>query len=244
MGDSLSLKRLNVSMANVVVRSAQSLSLAEKRILIAGIAKLRGKNEAVTLSAQEYAETYDVSLDTAYYQLKTAVENIFERYMQFQVNDGKTEGIARIRWIDGYKYFDDEGYVRFGFGNQIFPYLFELNQGFFTKYQLKQAAALRSVHSWRLLELFEQMRPEKNGKKLDNGWLHLTLEEFWHAMEATESYKSNFSLLRKWVIEPAIKELTEKDNWIIQWEPIKRGRRVAALKFKFERDQQGKLFFE
>ena len=80
----MGLKRLNVVMANVVVRSAQSLTLAEKRILIAGIAKLRGKNEMVTLSAQEYAETYDVSLNTAYSQLKTAVENIFERYMQFK----------------------------------------------------------------------------------------------------------------------------------------------------------------
>ena len=29
-------------------------------------------------------------------------------------------------------------------------------------------------------------------------------------MEATESYKSNFGLLRKWVIEPAVAELTEK----------------------------------
>ena len=48
----MGLKRLNVVMANVVVRSAQSLTLAEKRILIAGIAKLRGKNEMVTLSAQ------------------------------------------------------------------------------------------------------------------------------------------------------------------------------------------------
>ena len=62
MGNLLGLKRLNVSMANVVVRSAQSLSLAEKRILIAGVAKLRGTNELVTLSAQEYAETYDVAL--------------------------------------------------------------------------------------------------------------------------------------------------------------------------------------
>lgn len=244
MGDLMGLKRLNVVMANVVVRSAQSLTLAEKRILIAGIAKLRGKNEMVTLSAQEYAETYDVSLNTAYSQLKTAVENIFERYMQFQVSDGKTEGVSRIRWIDGYKYFDEEGYVRFGFGNQIFPYLFELNQGFFTKYQLKQAAALRSVHSWRLLELFEQMRQEKNGQKLVDGWLHLPLEEFWHAMEATDSYKSNFGLLRKWVIEPAVAELTEKDNWLIQWEGIKRGRKVVAIKFKFERNPQQNLSLE
>ena len=52
----------------------------------------------------------------------------------------------------------------------------------------------------------------------------------------------NFSLLRKWVIEPAVKELTEKDNWLIEWEAIKRGRKVTALRFQFERNPQGGLF--
>ena len=61
-------------------------------------------------------------------------------------------------------------------------------------------------------------------------------------MEATDSYKANFSLLRQRVIEPAIKELTEKDSWLIDWQPIKKGRKVTALKFKFERNPQGNLF--
>ena len=61
-----SLAQQNVVIANVVTRSAQSLSLAEKRILMAGIARMGGKNQQVRITAAEYAETYDVSLDTAY----------------------------------------------------------------------------------------------------------------------------------------------------------------------------------
>jgi plasmid replication initiation protein len=231
-----SLLKQKIVMANVVTRAAHSLSLAEKRILMAGIARLGGKNERVKISAAEYAETYDVSLNTAYDQLKAAVENIFDRYLQFQVWEGKKEGIERIRWIGGYRYFDKEGYVRFGFSNEIFPYLFELS-GQFTQYQLKQAAALRSLHSWRLLELFEQMR----GNDKD-GWLFMPIEEFWHAMESPESYRKNFQLLRKRIIEPAVKELTEKDGWLIEWEAVKSGRRVASLRFRFERNPQGGLF--
>lgn len=231
------LGRLNVVIANVVTRSAQSLTLAEKRILMAGIARLGGKNEMVKITATEYAEAYDVSLNTAYEQLKSAVENIFDRYLQFQILEGKKEGIERIRWIGGYRYFDKEGYVRFGFSNQIFPYLFELS-GNFTQYQLKQAAALRSLHSWRLLELFEQMK----GKQDSKGWLSMPIEEFWHAMEAKDSHRKNFNHLKKWVIEPAVRELQEKDGWIIVWEAEKEGRKVARLRFKFERNPQGALF--
>ena len=75
-----------------------------------------------------------------------------------------------------------------------------------------------------------------------SGWLSMPIEEFWHAMEAKESHKKNFSDLRRWVIEPAVKELTEKDGWLIEWEARKRGRKVATLMFKFERNPQGGLF--
>ena len=61
-------------------------------------------------------------------------------------------------------------------------------------------------------------------------------------MEATENYKANFSLLRRKFIEPAFKELSEKDGWLIEWEARKRGRKVVTLLFKFQRDPQGSLF--
>ena len=159
-----------------------------------------------------------------------------KRTLSWQITDGKKIGTRTTIWVQGYDYFKDEGYVKFKFSEYVFPFLLEQEREF-TKYQLKQAAALRSIHSWRLLELFEQMRG--NDK---NGWLSISIEEFWHAMEATESYKANFSLLRRKVIEPAVKELSEKDGWLIEWEARKRGRKVVTLLFKFQRDPQGSLF--
>lgn len=67
------------------------------------------------------------------------------------------------------------------------------------------------------------------------------IEDFWHAMEAPETYRKNFKDLRVKIIEPAVKELTEKDGWIIDWHPVKKGRRVAKLEFYFKKDDQLKL---
>lgn len=231
------LSNHNIVVSNYIIRSAQTLTLVEKRILMAGIAKLGGVNGEIQLSAQEYADTYDVDIRTAYNELKGAVGTLMKRTLSWQIIDGKKIGTRTTIWIQGYDYFKNEGMVKFKFSEYVFPFLFELQQEF-TKYQLKQAAALRSIYSWRLLELLEQMKDKKN----ETGWLSMSIEEFWHAMEATESYKSNFSLLRKKVIEPAIKELTEKDNWLIEWETRKRGRKVASLLFKFQRNPQGQLF--
>ena len=86
---------------------------------MAGIARMGGKNQRVRITAAEYAETYDVSLDTAYTQLKSAVENIFERYLQFQVWEGKKKvlsvsaGLAVIGILIKKVLFNSASQVRF-----------------------------------------------------------------------------------------------------------------------------------
>lgn len=103
----------------------------------------------------------------------------------------------------------------------------------FTTYQLQQASALRSAYSWRLLELLARFK--------STGIAEYTIEDFAASMDATEKQKADFGKIRTKIIEPAIKELTQKDNWLIEWEPIKAGRKVKAIRFTFKRDPQGKL---
>jgi plasmid replication initiation protein len=60
-------------------------------------------------------------------------------------------------------------------------------------------------------------------------------------MDAPESCKANFKDLRRRIIEPAVHELRQKDNLILEWEAQKAGRKVIGLAFKFAPDPQGKL---
>ncbi len=229
----VSLRGKNVVMSNAISRAAQSLSLAEKRIIFAAIAQMGGKYAPVRITAQEYANTFGMPIKQAYSQLKEASENFFNRYILFKLNEVSEIDVDvwKIRWLGAYKYNDGEANVLLHFTPQVMPYLCELEDNF-TKYQLSQACALRSVHSWRLLELFEQM----NTNKENNGWLSISLEDFHHAMESPDSYKTTFGLLRKYMIEPAVKELTEKDHWMIDWKPIKKGRKVVRLEFWFRKE--------
>lgn len=228
-----------VSIANAVTRGAQSLTLAEKRILFTGLTKLRGVNKQVSITAKEYAETFGLDDSTAYRQLKEAAKTLFNRYLKFNEVYRKKEMVTYVRWIGSYGYVDQEGVATFRFTEEMFPYLCNLKSEF-TQYRLEQAGALRSLHSWRLLELLEQMK----NKEDMHGWLTIDINDFHHAMEASKSYRSNFGMLRTWVIEPSVKELNEKDSWDIVWEPVKRGRRVASLRFDFRRDPQARLAFE
>lgn len=223
--NSIGLQKKNVVIANALTMAAQSLSLSEKRILFASIAKAGGMKSTVRLSGQEYAATYGIPLKQAYEQIKEAAKNIFNRYITLTRLDGKEDVTRHFRWIEAYEYKSGFGDVVLVFTNSVMPYLIDLEKQF-TKYKLSQACALRSVYSWRLLELFEQQ---------SNGWLEISLADFHHAMNATETHRKNFKDTRVHIIEPSIKELKETDDWIIEWEIMKHGRKVSSLNFKFSK---------
>lgn len=233
----------NVVVSNAITRAAQGLSLAEKRIIFSAIAKMNGLSAPVTITAQEYANTFGLPVKQAYEQLKDASENFFNRYLSLSLPYRKGVMKWKVRWLGSYGYLDGEGCVSMSFTPEVIPYLCDLEEQLFTKYKLSQVGALRSLFSWRLLELFEQMRKsdKKTGEKASDGWLSIKIEDFWYSMEVPESYKKSFGIIRQKVIEPAVKELTEKDSWIIDWHPVKKGRRVVKLEFYFKKDEQLKL---
>jgi len=226
----------NIVMSNALVQSAQGLNLSQKRILFAAIAKMGGKVEAggfIKVSALEYAQAFGLVETLAYRQLKTASEAFFNCYITLREQDCKKELVGRFRWIDAYKYHDELGYVSISFSKHVIPYLIDLEQQF-TKYKLKQACALRSVYSWRLLELLQQH---------PSGWIQVNIDDLHNALEIPKSQRSNFGKFRMQTLEPAIKELSEKDGWHIELMPIKEGRRVASVRFEYEKDKQERLSF-
>ncbi|KJV29114.1 hypothetical protein VI06_10920 [Aquitalea magnusonii] len=229
----------HVNLSNALVNAAQALNLSEKRVMCAAVAKLDSmkgdggyREGLVKLTAAEYAETFGVDPNTAYEQLKGAADNLFQRYIRIVEETRKGPKEIKFRWVSRAEYFPGEGTVALRFTPDVAPHLVKLERQF-TSYKLAQASALRSLYSWRLLELLTQYE--------STGWRQIDVEDLHHTMETPESYRKNFKDLRRWIIEPAVKELTEKDGWIIAWEPVKAGRKVSAVKFVFRRDPQGKL---
>jgi plasmid replication initiation protein len=197
-----------------------------------------GEVPTTRITAAEYAEAFGVDLNTAYDQLKSASKQLYKRSITFFEPAWKRNGkplpptIVHMRWVGQVKYQDGEGWVELSWWPALLPHLTGLRRQF-TSYQLQQASALRSVYSWKLLELLTRFE--------STGWAEYTIEDFAASMDATEKQRENFANIRRKIIEPAVKELTEKDGWLIQWEPIKAGRKVKAVRFTFMRDPQLRL---
>lgn len=233
-----------VTMSNALTRAGHGLTLAEKRIVAAAVSKLDsrralppGEVPRTRITAMEYAETFSVDLDTAYDQLQAAAKALYKRSITFFEPAHKRNGkplpptMVQMRWVGSVKYQDGEGWVELAWWPDLLRHLTGLQRQF-TYYQLQQASALRSAYSWKLLELLTRFE--------STGWAEYTIEDFKASMDAPPSL-SDFGQVKRRIIEPAVKELTEKDGWLIQWQPIKAGRKVKAIRFTFMRDPQGRL---
>lgn len=233
-----------VNMSNAVARSSQGLGLVEKRIIALGLAKtdsvpkadlLKASREGwkVRFSAAEYAESYDLDLNTAYEQMQTAGEQFLKKTITRLEKDHKGRTIThRYNWLTGTTYHKGEGWVEIRFSFEVAPHLLGLRSKF-TSYKLKQAAALRSIYAWRLFECLQSW-------KVKGRWV-VDIEDFNAIMETPESCRKNFGQLRLRVIEPSLKELREKDNMEITLDLVKAGRKVSALCFTFRANPQGCL---
>lgn len=230
----------HITLSNVLVRAAQGLTLAEKRIISACIAQLDSKRMpdpykplTVKLHAHDFAETFAVHPDTAYDELQSAAKVLRDRLIRYENPSApKSRRVVEMRWVGRVTYAKGEGWLELAFWHEVVPHLVMLREKF-TSYRLSQAAALRSLYSWRLLELLMQFK--------STGLVRMPIEAFWSAVEAPESCQKDFGRLRVRVIEPAVKELGEKDGLQIEWNPVKAGRKVISLEFRFPPNPQCSL---
>jgi plasmid replication initiation protein len=235
-----------MSMSNIAARGAQGFTLREKRLFVAGVSKINPhhlakpltfKERTLQVTAKEYAEIAGIEdYREAYKDIKAASENLFNRYLRQVIETPKGKRERKFRWISGVEYKEDEGYVLFSLTEEIMPHISQL-MGKFTSYRLRQTTELRSVYSWRFLELFTSYLGKDETKPFSK---IIELEDLRHTFEIPTSYKWND--IKRRVIEPAIKELTAKDNWLIEWQPIKLGRSVVKIKFTFSKNKQSDMF--
>ena len=251
-------RELSVTIKNELVRRIQRMKLSEKRLLALAIAKCNPKAKilkhramavdpatgaaagwTIRVTAQEFIEAYPhIEAKHAYSELKKAAESLWNCevvWYEEVIERGKKDTKRRnVRWIYEKADTTTSGWVDLKFSPSIAPYLLGIESEF-TKYKLKHAADLRSMYSWRLLEIMAQYR--------DKGFVSIGYDDFCQAVGAPDSCVKDSGQLRRRVIEPAVKELQEKNGLAIDWEPVTpAGRKVTGFRFKFKPDPQGRLF--
>ncbi|BDD13102.1 hypothetical protein FUAX_55340 (plasmid) [Fulvitalea axinellae] len=155
--------------------------------------------------------------------------NVREQIMQLTktsidlINDPNDDesGFDSISFIERVRKYEGKNYVVVEFSQSVKPFLIKLNKNF-TTYSLKWVFDFEHVYSLRIYELCKQY--ERIGQRV------MTVK-YLRALLLIEDKYRDFSLLRKKVLDPAIKEINTLSDIRVDYEPIKRGRAYAELRF-------------
>ncbi|MDF1685053.1 MAG: replication initiation protein [Legionellaceae bacterium] len=228
-------KTATISQSNALIQASYQLTLAEKRTIIAAISKIDSRKSvptSVTITAEEYAGLFDTHVKTAYKQLKSGAHSLYGRTIKINTPDKSVDD--ETRWI--YRraiYHTGEGKVTLHFSPTITPYLGELSAQF-TSYKLMHVKKLGSVHSIRIYELL--MQYEATGQR----WI--TVDQFREVLDLEDKYP-NFSDLKRWILNPAKKELSAKSNYNVNFQEERKGRKVHKIWFDFVEKPQLSMDF-
>jgi len=220
----------NVTQANRLVEAAYQMTLNEKRLLMLGMSKVDptvfpGKDDRLnfTLSAVEWSEAF--STENAYRDMSKAADLLKKRGAVLRDD---AEERKEINWVEACTYHKRLASVTIEFTRSATVFLTGLRESF-TKYTFISAAKLSSFYTIRLWEMCSQYR--------STGYIRIAVSDLRERLVLEAKFKL-FSDLRKWVIEPACKEITEKTEKNLSFTMIKEGRTVTFVEFHFHDKQQ------
>ena len=239
-----------VTMSNALTRAAHGLSLPEMRLVALAVSKMNSRASATVpdgyggtqtaplvseLHARDYAEAFGGSINNGYHVLEKAAISLMKKQVAFfqeahRRGNKKLKGtIIRVQWVGRSDYIKEEGKIIIYWYKDIVPHLLDLRKHF-TVYRLAQIKHLKHKSAVRLLALLERFK--------STGVAEYDLEDFCMSMDAAPSFKKNFGMLRRRIIDPAVTELNKHADLDVSYDTKKTGKKVTGLRFTFEPSKQ------
>lgn len=217
---------LEVVKKNTLNECMHNLTLVEMRIMQLAIVDFRNKvefdgNAIVEIHASVYAETFNVSRQTAHEAILEAEKTLFQRQFTFINDEGRT---VKSRWIAHVEYADNS--IKLGLSLPIIDAISRIDgkETPFTRYHIEQTHALNSRYSLRLYELVVQYL--KMGKTPI-----FELKKFRFQLGLLPNEYDRMNNFKKKVLDLAVNEINEKTNIDISYEQKKKGRLITGFIF-------------
>lgn len=226
VGSGKGILEYNVVLGNSVVLGSYWLSVSEKMFLLMILAKV-DQSKALpedwqTVSVTEYMKVRNVCYNTALESLYYVYEKLFERTIKLAMPDGSSE---EHRWIISKRWDNINKELSIKWHPVIASHLSELTH--YSTLCLKDCAEFTSIYTYRLYQLLVGHRYK--GK---SGTIAISVEEFLFMIASKDTYRE-YKYLNKYVIQPSIKELMEREVCSVELETLRLGRKVVELRFNY-----------
>lgn len=220
--------------SNKLIEATYRMSVPAKRVMLMLLGQIhpgqQDISKKISIQASDYSEKTGIVLHQSYSDIKNGCKELMKTIITTRHQKEKsTEYCVLVSWM---KYHDSEGWLEATFTPWIAPYLHSLTRMGYTTIAVDEALKFKSFYTIRLYELLMQFK--KTNER------HIKLESLRQMFQIEKTKYARFADLRKWVLEPSIKEIESKTNWDIAWQPIKIGRKITSISFVFESNEETK----
>jgi len=228
-----------VTKSNSLTKASFSMTLDQKRIVLACIAQITDprleitRDDEFTVTAPDFSTLFKIDLKSAYTQLKEATLSLQKEVVIISNPDEKDQNLSlrATNWFSVADYYDGEGKIIVKFNETIIPYVSNLNKGYYTQYGINKIAKLKSAYAIRIYELLIC-------EAYQNKDYEIEVKELKNMLGLTEKYLSVFEF-KRCVINPAIANIKKTtDITILEVEQRKTGREVTHLIFKYSVEKE------
>ena len=210
--------------------SETGLTLAEFKILDAYLARIdshKPEERFVRLEKGEIEKYLGVSkINTP--DLEKRIDNLFQTVT---IRDNhKARGFTKIALFEkAVCYQDDDGLwqIDLGASASAMDYIFNVENIGYLRYRLRNVINLTSRYSYVLYLYLEQNR------HMHLSW-EIRLDELKSLLRCTAETYSQYKRFNDLILKKCHKELNEKTECHFSYEPVKKGRKVAAIRFTLE----------
>lgn len=227
-----------IALANILIENMPSLTLDEGRLfdtLLAELPSFRGVKEGadplkimdsvrfLSINVSDLADIWGIEDKNIYSQAKKALQGLASKTFSFEYIDA--EGKAHMftsSLIASAHYVSGQAKINVELSSSFAPYLLVLKSNFTT--MLFSQTVKLSRNARRLYELLAQYRSVRSRT--------FSVGDFKAKMGIEGRYNGNNWNLRKKILDPSVKDISESTDMIVRYEIRGRGE-TAVLDFTF-----------
>lgn len=216
-----------VSQANKLIEARYKLNLNEHKIIRYVISKLDSINQKdftfLEFDLKEFTELLGTT-EKRYDEIRKVVRSLRRR--ELIINTDEKEII--MGWISSIEFEKKTGKIILRFDDNLKPYLLELSK-VYKSYKLKNIINLKNKYAIRVYELLKQYENMKSKERI------MKIDELKKMVGCEDKYK-DFRNFEQKVLKPSRSELLKHSDLCFEYEKIKDGRKIVAIKFTFEKN--------
>lgn len=217
---------------NNLVEARYSLTLQEKRLILWLISKIQPDEEDFKkheLSVQEFMKLMELKGKGNYKELQKITLGLMKKVLVIKKTDEKT--LTQVNWINYAHYEEGNGRIELAFSDVMKPFLLHLKSQF-TAIEVTDLMQFKSIHAIRIYELLKQYQ--------DIGERILSLDEIKECCGVKDKLKQYVHLKTKLLLISQ-REINEKSDIKFEFEKIKNGRKIVAIKFIISKNKAYEL---